>query len=88
MKLAYLEITFISGHKSGLKIDLDNQVAANKLRNLKAGSITTFDLLEDDPTFVIPSNVVGTITENTMTYYPSTIALLRTTVVESSTLET
>ena len=63
---------------------MNNLSTANKVRNLRAGHITTFDMKESDG-FVLPKG--DTLIEDTLTIYPASVALLQIKIVESESLE-
>lgn len=80
-KYAYLSLVTSSGAYRNFKFKL-NAIVENRLRNLKAGSITTFDLEEDNTGWVNPTNAYGELQEQTVTIYPHCLALLDIKIVE------
>lgn len=80
-KYAYLSIVTSSGAHRNFKFQITNALE-HKLRNLKAGSITTFDLEKNNGGWIDPETAVGDLGEQTVTLYPNNIALLDIKIVD------
>lgn len=77
---AYLQAVSNAGVITNLKLNMANPLSANKLRNLMAGSNTTFDILEEDGFKIVPGDK---LISQTKTVYPHSLAYLDVKVVET-----
>lgn len=79
-KHAYIQAVSNAGVITTIKIDMQNPQSEHKLRNLMAGSVTTFTILEEDGFKVAPGDIIESATK---TVYPNSLAYLDVKVVIS-----
>lgn len=79
---AYITAIFPDGKFESLSFPFDNPEIENKVRNLKAGSITSFDIPVDNPKATKAVYGDAVISES-ITLYPANLAVLSIKIVES-----